>query len=116
LANTNPLAKQFVEAFKARYGGRTPEWFQALGYEAVRALLEAIHQAGTLDREAVRAKLAALKMASLLPGGTLDFPQDKGGQIQAPFVVQQNTPDGAPIIFPQSIATAAGVAPNPRCK
>jgi ABC-type branched-subunit amino acid transport system substrate-binding protein len=82
----------------------------------VRALLEAVHQAGTLDREAVRAKLAALKMESLLPGGTLDFPQDKGGQIQAPFVVQQNTPDGAPIIYPPSIATAAGTAPNPRCK
>ena len=116
LANTNPLAKKFVEAFKAKYGGRTPEWFQALGYESVRALVEAIHQAGSLDREAVRAKLAALKMESLVPGGTLDFPQDKGFQIQAPFVVQQNTPDGAPIIYPQSIATAAGVAPNPRCK
>ncbi len=116
LASTNPLAKKFVETFKAKYGGRTPEWFQAVGYETVRALLEAIHQAGSLDREAVRAKLAALKMESLLPGGTLDFPQDKGGQIQAPFVVQQNTADGAPIIFPQSIATAAGTAPNPRCK
>jgi branched-chain amino acid transport system substrate-binding protein len=116
LANTNPLAKKFVEAFKAKYGGRTPEWFQALGYEAVRALVEAIHQAGSLDREAVRAKLAALKIDSLLPGGTLEFPQDRGGQIQSPFVVQQNTADGAPIIFPQSIATAAGTAPNPRCK
>jgi branched-chain amino acid transport system substrate-binding protein len=116
LANTNPLAKKFVEAFKARYGGRTPEWFQALGYESVRALVEAIHQAGSLDREAVRARLAALKMESLVPGGTLDFPQDKGYQIQAPFVVQQNTPDGAPIIYPQAIATAAGTAPNPRCK
>jgi len=116
LANTNPLAKKFVEAFKARYAGRTPEWFQALGYESVRALVTAIQQAGTLDREAVRAKLAALKMESLVPGGTLDFPQDKGYQIQAPFVVQQNTPDGAPIIYPQSIATAAGTAPNPRCK
>lgn len=116
LANTNPLAKKFVEAFKAKYAGRTPEWFQALGYESVRALVTAIQQAGTLDREAVRAKLAALKMESLVPGGTLDFPQDKGYQIQAPFVVQQNTPDGAPIIYPQSIATAAGTAPNPRCK
>lgn len=116
LANTNPLAKKFVEAFKARYAGRTPEWFQALGYESVRALVTAIQQAGTLDREAVRAKLAALKMESLVPGGTLDFPQDKGYQIQAPFVVQQNTSEGAPIVYPQSIATAAGIAPNPRCK
>jgi branched-chain amino acid transport system substrate-binding protein len=117
LANTNPIAKKFVEAFKAKYAGRTPEWFQALGYETVRALFTAIQQAGSLDREAVRAKLAALKIDSLLPGGTLDFPADKGGEVQAPFVLQQNLPDAtAPIIFPKSVATAAGVAPNPHCK
>jgi branched-chain amino acid transport system substrate-binding protein len=117
LAATNPLAKKFVELFKARYGGRTPEWFQALGYETARALFTAIQQAGSLDHEAVRAKLAALKIDSLLPGGTLDFPADSGGQSQVPFVVQQNLPDaGSPIIFPKNIATAAGVAPNPHCK
>lgn len=117
LAATNPLAKKFVDAFKAKYSGRTPEWFQALAYETARALFVAIQQAGSLDREAVRAKLAALKIDSLLPGGTLDFPADTGAQIQAPFVVQQNLPDaGSPIIFPKAIATATGVAPNPHCK
>jgi branched-chain amino acid transport system substrate-binding protein len=116
LAATNPTAKKFIELFKARYN-RTPEWFHALAYEAARALFVAIGQAGSLDREAVRAKLAALKIDSLLPGGTLDFPADKGGQVQAPFVVQQNLPGAeAPIIFPKSVATAAGVAPNPHCK
>jgi len=116
LADTLPLAKKFVEAFKAKYAGRTPEWFQALGYEAARALFTAITQAGSLDREAVRAKLAVLKMESLLPGGTLEFPADKGGEVQNLFVVQQNLPDGkAPIIFPKSVAKAVGVAPNPRC-
>jgi len=117
LAATNPIAKKFVEAFKAKYAGRSPEWFQALGYETVRALFVAIQQAGSLDREAVRAKLAALKIDSLLPGGTLDFPADKGGQVQAPFVVQQNLPAAdAPIIFPKAVANATGVAPNPHCK
>ena len=84
LADTIPLAKKFVEAFKAKYGGRTPEWFQALGYETARALFVAIQQAGTTDREAVRAKLPALKIESLLPGGTLEFPADKGGQVAEP--------------------------------
>jgi branched-chain amino acid transport system substrate-binding protein len=117
LAVTNPLAKKFVDAFKARYKGKTPEWYQALGYEAARALTTAIEQAGSLDREAVRAKLSALKIDSLLPGGVLEFPADKGGQVQASYVVQQNLPDGtAPIIFPKSVAAAAGIAPNPRCK
>jgi branched-chain amino acid transport system substrate-binding protein len=116
LASSNPQAKKFVEAFKAKYNGRTPEWFQALGYETVHALTAAIQQAGTTDREAVRAKLVALKMDSLLPGGTLDFPADAGGEVQAPFVVQQNLDGASPIVFPKSVATADGIAPNPRCK
>ncbi|HEX7839403.1 MAG TPA: amino acid ABC transporter substrate-binding protein [Kofleriaceae bacterium] len=117
LAATNPQAKKFVEAFKARYGGRTPEWGQALGYEAARALFTAIEQAGAVDREAVRAKLSALKIDSLLPGGVLDFPAATGNQSQASSVIQQNLPDGSsPIVFPKDVASAAGVAPNPHCK
>lgn len=116
LADTLPLARKFVDAFKAKYGGRTPEWFQALGYEAARALFTAIQQAGSTDREAVRGKLATLKIDSLLPGGTLAFPADHGGDAQNAFIVQQNLPDGtAPIIFPRDVAKVAGVAPNPRC-
>ena len=68
------------------------------------------------DREAVRGKLAVLKIDSLLPGGTLEFSADKGGEVQNSFVVQQNLPDGtAPIIFPNGVAKTVGVAPNPRC-
>lgn len=116
LADTIPLAKQFVAAFQAKYGGRTPEWFQALGYETARALFAAIREAGSTDREAVRTRLSALKIESLLPGARLTFPAEHGGDAQNAFVVQQNLPDGtAPIIFPKEVAKAAGVAPNPRC-
>jgi len=116
LADSLPLAKKFVDAFKAKFGGRSPEWFQALGYESARALFTAIKQAGSLDREAVRAKLATLKMESLLPGGTLEFPADKGNEVQNLFVVQQNLPNqNAPIIYPKDVAKVAGIAPNPRC-
>ncbi len=115
LAAKGGPAKEFVEAFRARYH-RDPEWFQALAYESARALFTAIEQAGSLDREAVRAKLAALKTDSLLPGGRLELPADHGQQAQNSFVVQQNQPDGsAPIVFPAEVATAAGVAPDPRC-
>jgi len=106
----------FVEAFKARYGGRTPEWFQALGYESARALFHAIELAGKVDREAVREKLSGLKVPSLLPGGTLELKPEFGYQAQNPFVVQQNLPDGtSPIIFPHDVATGQGVGANPRC-
>jgi branched-chain amino acid transport system substrate-binding protein len=116
LAQKNAQAKAFVEAFQARYK-RQPEWFQALAYEAARALFAGIQKAGTADRDKVRDALASLEMDSLLPGGKLKFPADTGQQVQVPFVVQQNTPDGAaPIVFPHDVATAEGVAPNPRCK
>jgi branched-chain amino acid transport system substrate-binding protein len=116
LAKKPGLARAFVELFTAKHGGRKPEWFQALGYESARALFTAIEQAGSLDREAVRAKLASLKMESLLPGGTLEFPAAGGQQAQNPFVLQQNLEDRtSPIIFPPGSATGAGVAANPRC-
>jgi branched-chain amino acid transport system substrate-binding protein len=110
------LTKHFVESFKAKYG-RQPEWYQALGYETARALFTAIEQANSVDREAVRAKLAAMDIESILPGGKLTFPSDKGQQAHYPFVVQQNMPDGSsPIVFPVDVANAPGVAPNPDCK
>jgi branched-chain amino acid transport system substrate-binding protein len=115
LAQKNPLAKQFVDAFKAKYG-REPEWYQALGYETARALFTAIQQAGKVDHDAVREKLAAMDVPSILAGGKLSFPADKGQQAHYPFVVQQNLPDGtSPIVYPDDLATGAGVAPNPRC-
>jgi branched-chain amino acid transport system substrate-binding protein len=109
-------AQDFVKLFQARYPGRQPEWFQALAYESARALFSAISQAGSLDREAVRARLSALEMRSLLPGGTLRFPASLGNQAQNAFVVQQNLPDRtSPIVFPPDAATGTAVAANPRC-
>jgi branched-chain amino acid transport system substrate-binding protein len=115
LADKPGPARDFADAFKAKYG-KAPEWFQALGYESARVLMLAIQQAGRVDREAVRQKLADMKAPSLLPGGTVEFPAATGQQAQNVFVVQQNMPDGtSPIIFPASEARAAGIAPNPKC-
>src|SRR6266849_8569210 len=115
LAQKNEIAKEFVAGFKAKYG-REPEWYQALGFETARALFTAIEQAGTLDKAKVREKLVVMKLPSLLPGGELTFPAEFGQQSHAPFVVQQNQPDGsAPIIAPADAATGKGVAPNPKC-
>jgi len=117
LAARPGLARDFVAAFKARHGGREPEWFQALGYESARVLFAAVQQAGSTDREAVRRALAELKLPSLLPGGTVQFPAAFGQQAQNDFVLQQNMADGsAPIVFPKEVAGAEGVAANPRCK
>ncbi len=110
------INKQFVDAFKAKYD-RDPEWYHAVAYEAARALFTAMQEAGSVDREAVRDALTNLEMESLLPGGTLTFPEEHGFQAQYPFIVQQNTPEGqSPIIYPDDVATAEGAAPNPNCK
>lgn len=115
LAEKNALAKQFVDAFQARYHHQ-PDWYQAFAYESARALFHAIETAGSLDREKVRAELERLELPSLNPSGTLTFPKEFGRQSHNPFVVQQNMPDGSsPIVYPDTVATGTGIAPNPRC-
>lgn len=116
LAAQSAASQEFLDAFKEKYG-RDPEWYQALGYETARALFTAIEEAGSVDREAVRTALSELEMESLVPGGTLSFPAESGGQAQYPFLVQQNIPGkGSPIIYPEELATGEGVAPNPTCQ
>jgi branched-chain amino acid transport system substrate-binding protein len=109
--------KHFVDLFKQKYGGRTPEWYQAVGYETARALFLGIEKAGSTDREKVREALASLDVESIMPGGKLSFPAASGQQAIYPFVVQQNQPDGtSPIVWPKDAASTPGVAPNPDCK
>jgi branched-chain amino acid transport system substrate-binding protein len=104
--------KPFADAFMAKHQ-RAPEWYHALAYESARALLTAVQNAGSADRERVREQLDKLQMDSILVGGRLWF-QDH--QAHYPFVVQQNRPDGtSPIVYPRELAQAPGVAPNPRC-
>jgi branched-chain amino acid transport system substrate-binding protein len=111
----NAQASAFVKKFRERYN-RSPDWYEALGYEGARTALEAIRRAGTTDREAVRKELSHLRIESLLPGGFLAFPEQYGGQAQYLFVVQQNLPDGsAPVVYPRIAAVKEGIAPNPSC-
>lgn len=110
------LNSAFIDLYKKKYNA-DPEWYQAVSYEAARALFTAVHDAGSVDKTKVRDALSALKIPSILPGGELSFPADHGGQAQYPFVMQQNLADGSqPIIFPDDVATGKGVAPNPGCK
>jgi branched-chain amino acid transport system substrate-binding protein len=59
--STEPLSQQFVEAYKAEYGGQVPDAMAALGYDAVRVLADAIERAGTTDSQALRDALAATR-------------------------------------------------------
>jgi len=105
-----------VKDFSARYkkeSGVDPQWYHAMAYETVRALLTAISKAGSLEPEKIRAALAGLKLEkSIVPGGVLTF--TKTGQADVPFVVTQNKPGGkVDLVWPKEDATGPAVAPIP---
>lgn len=105
-----------VKAFNARWKAATgsePQWYHATAYETVRALLTAIHKAGSVKPDAIRAALAATNLTdSILPGGVLRFTAT--GQAVLPFVVTQNKPgDKVDIVWPLQAKTGDAVAPVP---
>ncbi|MEQ1840689.1 MAG: ABC transporter substrate-binding protein [Verrucomicrobiales bacterium] len=57
----SPKGKAFVEAYKARYGGKTPDAMAALGYDSAMILAEAIKKAGGTEGVKIRDALAATK-------------------------------------------------------
>jgi len=106
-----------VKEFNARYKKETgvdPQWYHAMAYETVRALLTAISKAGSLEPEKIRAALAGLRLEkSIVPGQVLYF--TKTGQSDLPFVVTQNKPGGkVDLVWPKEDATGPAVAPIPR--
>jgi branched-chain amino acid transport system substrate-binding protein len=66
--STEPRVQKFVEAFKAKYDGKTPDAMAALGYDSAMVLVDAIKRAGTTDEPALRDAIAA----------TRDFPGVSG--------------------------------------
>jgi branched-chain amino acid transport system substrate-binding protein len=52
-----PTVKNFVAGFKAKYKNDTPAAYNALGYDAVGLIADAIKRAGSTDRDAVRKAL-----------------------------------------------------------
>jgi branched-chain amino acid transport system substrate-binding protein len=105
-----------VKAFNAKWKAATgtdPQWYHACAYETVRALFAAIHNAGSLNPEAIRNQLARLELKdSILPGGVLKF--SKTGEATLPFVVTQNKPGGKlDLVWPKPAKTGDPVAPIP---
>lgn len=57
----DPKVVAFVEAYKAKYNGKDPDAFAALGYDAVQLLVQAIKDANSADPAAVTAALSKIK-------------------------------------------------------
>ncbi|GAC1353579.1 MAG: amino acid ABC transporter substrate-binding protein [Herpetosiphon sp.] len=108
-----PEVKEFINYYKSTHKDAVPQWYQALGYETAHILLNSIEIAGTADREKVRDTLAAYNQPSILPGHKTYFKPN--GQIDNPFVVVQNNPEGKSIvIYPADVKTGDAIMPLPK--
>jgi len=56
-----PEMKNFVEAYKKRFNGKTPDAMAVLGYDSAMVLVDAIKRAGTTESAALRNAIAATK-------------------------------------------------------
>jgi branched-chain amino acid transport system substrate-binding protein len=109
-----PQVKKFVADYTAFTGHAPDSWYAAPAYDAMRILAQSIEKAGKLDKTAIRDQLKSGELKnSLLPGQTVKF--GPNGQVQNPFVIVQNKPDGkVDIVFPPDEATGPAIAPMPR--
>ncbi len=57
----SPVVQGFVEKFKAKYNGETPDDMAALGYDSAMILADAMKRAGTTEPEKLRAAIAETK-------------------------------------------------------
>ncbi|MGE7624246.1 ABC transporter substrate-binding protein [Viridibacillus sp. NPDC096237] len=75
-SSEDPDAKiqDFVKAFKAANSDKAPDAFNALGYDSVYWIKDAIERAGSTDSEAVKNALASTKDLTLITG---NFSVDK---------------------------------------
>jgi branched-chain amino acid transport system substrate-binding protein len=68
--NVSPEVRRFVEHYRARWSGATPDAFAALGYDAAGVLVDAIRRAGSTEGPRVRDALARTRAFSGATGET----------------------------------------------
>ncbi|WP_043930179.1 ABC transporter substrate-binding protein [Bacillus sp. EB01] len=76
-ADPDERIQKFVEAFKAKYKGKSPDAFAALGYDTAYYLADAIKRAGSADPAKIQKALEETKDLQLVSGLlTLDDKHD----------------------------------------
>ena len=71
------ISKKFVENYKKRWNGKTPDALAACGYDSALVLADAIKRAGSTDGQKVRDALAATKDLQAVTGKiTIDGNRD----------------------------------------
>lgn len=88
--NKDPAVVTFVEKFKKRWNGETPDAYAALGYDALYVLVNAIKAAGTTESAKLRDAIAATKNFSGASGvTTLD--KDRNASKPATIIAIKDT-------------------------
>ncbi|HLO13154.1 MAG TPA: ABC transporter substrate-binding protein [Pseudoneobacillus sp.] len=75
--DSDPMVQDFVKAFKAKYSDKSPDAFNALGYDSVYFIADAIKRAKSTDPEDIRVALEDTDGLTLVSGFlTLDENHD----------------------------------------
>ena len=90
----DPKVVAFVTAYKAKYNGKDPDAFAALGYDAVQLLAQAMKDANSTDPAAVTAALSKIKDFQGITGKmTID---EKHNPVKAGVIIEFK--DGAQVM------------------
>ena len=73
--STVPEVREFVQKYRAKYAGETPDALAALGYDAARIVADALARAGTTEAAKLRDALATTKDFPGVTGRTTIDPQ-----------------------------------------
>ena len=83
--------QDFVKAFQAKYNGKSPDAFNALGYDTAYFMADAIKRAGTTDSVKIQEAMAQTKNLALVSGSlTID---DKHNPVKSATILEYK--DGA---------------------
>jgi branched-chain amino acid transport system substrate-binding protein len=66
--DSDPKVQDFVKAFEAKYNGKSPDAFNALGYDSLYFLADAIKRAGSADPEKIQKALEETDGLQLVSG------------------------------------------------
>ncbi|MCM3567109.1 ABC transporter substrate-binding protein [Neobacillus mesonae] len=66
--DSDPKVQEFVKAFKAKYKDKSPDAFNALGYDSAYFIADAIKRAGSTDTEKIQKALAETDGLELVTG------------------------------------------------
>jgi branched-chain amino acid transport system substrate-binding protein len=82
----SPRVQNFIASYRKAYGGKTPDSIAALGYDAMRVVVDALKRAPDLSGPAVREELSRTRD---FPGVAGNVTLDRNGNPVKPAVVVQ---------------------------